>query len=420
MRKLWLFGLLMVLLLVGCSRTKLAPADDVAAQGNEVSWTSNSASVEFSSDDGACVYTTVTVGAAQGTARNIVTGPFSWAFVSISRYDYCADEYLLSASGFATDLAGGELSVNKFSSATFRRTFELYDFVSGGYLDVDIDLTWKGQGKVSHDRTRSRDTFSGYTRKSRTDDASRDAKVMGSVSDGITDFTPGLIGSGTLRQASESIKQRSAPVIEAFGSFPTGILPGESTFLFWFVWGTQPMTLTIDQGIGDVSGKNYAIVSPTTTTSYTLTATNKDGSSTASRTIWVIEADELEPNNSPESAMPVALDYASPGLTITAGDVDWFAFSLTEAATVVADIDAQVHGSFLDSALGLFDDELNQIAYNDIVCNDDDWFCSLDAYLEVHLEPGSYYLAVSGYPDYDFTGAHAQSGFYFLKATASP
>jgi hypothetical protein len=125
-------------------------------------------------------------------------------------------------------------------------------------------------------------------------------------------------------------------------------------------------------------------------------------------------------SDSPGWATPVALDYASSGLTITAGDVDWFTFSLTEATTIIADIDAQVRGSFLDSALGLFDDQLNQIAYNDIVCNDDDSFCSLDAYLEVHLEPGSYYLAVSGYPDYDFTGAHAQSGFYFLKATASP
>jgi hypothetical protein len=125
-----------------------------------------------------------------------------------------------------------------------------------------------------------------------------------------------------------------------------------------------------------------------------------------------VDPDQFEPNDNPGEA--TALDFSHElALTITPGDVDWFTFSLSEAATVIADIDAEVLGSPLDSVLGLFDADLNQIAVNDD-------FDGSDAYLEVRLEPGSYYLAVSGYDDFGFSGNHWREGFYSLKVAAIP
>jgi len=72
------------------------------------------------------------------------------------------------------------------------------------------------------------------------------------------------------------------PVITNFAATPSTISNGQSSTLSWAVSGAT--SLSIDNGIGDVTTKPSVSVSPTTTTTYTLTANNTVGSFTATAT----------------------------------------------------------------------------------------------------------------------------------------
>ena len=71
----------------------------------------------------------------------------------------------------------------------------------------------------------------------------------------------------------------AAPVIGSFTASPASIISGQSATLAWTLSGGAPTTLTISNGVGTVTGTSRA-VSPTTTTTYTLTAANSAASVT--------------------------------------------------------------------------------------------------------------------------------------------
>jgi len=74
------------------------------------------------------------------------------------------------------------------------------------------------------------------------------------------------------------------PQVLSFTADPADIVAGGSSTLRWLVTGAT--TITIAPGVGDVSGTNSAVVSPATTTTYTLTATGA-GSVTDDVTVTV-------------------------------------------------------------------------------------------------------------------------------------
>ncbi|MFH1674773.1 MAG: RHS repeat-associated core domain-containing protein [Pseudomonadota bacterium] len=69
---------------------------------------------------------------------------------------------------------------------------------------------------------------------------------------------------------------------------PDSITLGELSTLTWS--STSADTVTIDNGIGDVAPNDSLIVSPTQTTTYTITATNSAGSAQSSATITLVAA----------------------------------------------------------------------------------------------------------------------------------
>ena len=77
----------------------------------------------------------------------------------------------------------------------------------------------------------------------------------------------------------------TAPAINSFSANPTVIQLGGSAGLNWNVSGAD--TITIDNGVGNVTASGSRTVTPTKTTTYHLTATNKAGSTTAAATITV-------------------------------------------------------------------------------------------------------------------------------------
>jgi hypothetical protein len=96
----------------------------------------------------------------------------------------------------------------------------------------------------------------------------------------------------------------TAPIINSFSASPSTITVGESSTLSWSV--TDATSVTINNGIGPVALTGTTAVNPTTTTTYTLTATNAAGSVTATTTVTVSSA-----------VTGVTLDQAT--MTLTAG-----------------------------------------------------------------------------------------------------
>jgi hypothetical protein len=94
-----------------------------------------------------------------------------------------------------------------------------------------------------------------------------------------------------------------APTITAFTATPAGIAPGQASTLSWTVLGA--VSLSVDQGVGGVTGLAGAAVQPATTTTYTLTATNPTGSTTATAVV---------------ALPPINLAYSSPHAVYTAGE----------------------------------------------------------------------------------------------------
>jgi bacillolysin len=116
--------------------------------------------------------------------------------------------------------------------------------------------------------------------------------------------------------------------------------------------------------------------------------------------------DPHEPNNTPGQATPIGY-----GTTLTdpdicpAGDVDYYRFSGNAGDTIIADIDAQSIGSYLDSYLYLY----NTDGSTELTHSDD--YDGLDSRI-VYVLPanGTYYLMVREYshpneggPDYFYT-----------------
>jgi sugar lactone lactonase YvrE len=90
--------------------------------------------------------------------------------------------------------------------------------------------------------------------------------------------------NGTRFNQSVTVTVVSPPVIASFTANPAKISTGQSSTLQWNVVGATT-GLTIDNGIGDVTGKTSIVVSPTATTTYTLTATDTQGGLSASSTL---------------------------------------------------------------------------------------------------------------------------------------
>src|SRR6185437_10448824 len=84
------------------------------------------------------------------------------------------------------------------------------------------------------------------------------------------------------RAVTVTVTGPAAPVIGSFVAVPAFIKAGETSTLSWSLSGADSVSITADVGasLGAVSGTRV-VVSPTATTTYTLSATNAIGTSTA-------------------------------------------------------------------------------------------------------------------------------------------
>ncbi len=111
----------------------------------------------------------------------------------------------------------------------------------------------------------------------------------------------------------------STPTISFFSASPASVTPGSSSTLSWNTSGAT--SLSINQGVGTVTGLTSKSVSPTATTTYILTATNSAGSVTAQTTVTVSPVvTPPTPDTQPPST-PTSLTSSS--ITTTGATLSW-------------------------------------------------------------------------------------------------
>jgi PKD repeat protein len=131
-------------------------------------------------------------------------------------------------------------------------------------------------------------------------------------------------GGNATAQVTVTVSAQAAPVISSFTASPASINAGGSSQLAWSVSGAT--SLSIDGGVGDVTGRSSASVSPTATTTYTLTATGAGGTRTATATVTVTSA-----------SAPVIASFTASPASISAGGSSQLAWSVSNATSVSID-----------------------------------------------------------------------------------
>jgi hypothetical protein len=115
----------------------------------------------------------------------------------------------------------------------------------------------------------------------------------------------------TISNVTATPPPNPAPTVNSFAVSPTKINQGASATLSWDV--SNASSVSINQGIGNVSAKSSGVVKPSVTTTYTLTATNSGGTTTRSATLTVVT-----PTATPKPATPTPKPTVAPTTIATA------------------------------------------------------------------------------------------------------
>lgn len=183
-------NVVVVLILVLAVFAQPSPAR--AGGGLGLSFRGPSAIGSFQSVTG-CLLTETFVIASRFKQRD-ARGPadsVSFASVTVSQFDLCADTLVLYAYGTASPLAAGALQISsKLDTGRLVTTVPVFDEISGASFDLAVDLRWTGTGALSRQQTTTHFHTPGCRTNSHLQSRSRPAEASGSVSDGVTEFTP--------------------------------------------------------------------------------------------------------------------------------------------------------------------------------------------------------------------------------------
>jgi hypothetical protein len=123
------------------------------------------------------------------------------------------------------------------------------------------------------------------------------------------------------------VQSPDAPIINMFDANPAIISKGGLTSLKWDI--TNAQSISISPNVGSVSPTGTKTVSPGTSTTYVLTASNAKGSSSASVTIMV--------EKRYSTLLPVVMGFTIKPRTITENDTCSFAWDIYGADNVSID-----------------------------------------------------------------------------------
>jgi hypothetical protein len=121
--------------------------------------------------------------------------------------------------------------------------------------------------------------------------------------------------------------------------------------------------------------------------------------------VQAIGPDVAEPNDLEARATELTLGTSTPQLSLVPRDVDWFRFELSSRHHVTLYLRPQDIGIGTDYLMWLLDDT------GQVLWRADDGYARID----IALDAGAYSVAVSGTPDWDRVGDHAQAFLYELE-----
>jgi hypothetical protein len=183
-------NLVVVLMLVLAAFAE--PSTASAGGGLGLSFKGPSAIASFTNVSG-CLLTESFVIASEFDHRD-ARGPAtttSFASVTVSQFDLCAETQVLYAYGTASPLAPGGLQIsNQLDSARLITTVSVFDEISGTTFDVSVDLHWTATGPLSRQQTTTHLHTPGCISNSHMQSRSSPAEATGTISDGLTNFTP--------------------------------------------------------------------------------------------------------------------------------------------------------------------------------------------------------------------------------------
>lgn len=132
-----------------------------------------------------------------------------------------------------------------------------------------------------------------------------------------------ISASGALGTASKSVVLvvNPAPIVINLSANPTVLMSGGSAALQWNVMGADQVS--IDQGIGNVPVSGNQLITPTQTTTYTLTASNTSGILTKSFVVTVNP--------------PIVADISSSPANINVGQSSTLTWNVSGADSVTID-----------------------------------------------------------------------------------
>jgi hypothetical protein len=144
----------------------------------------------YSTDPSGCVVTEVNLLSTQHYFQSPPGPGAEGPFVSLQvfQYNVCTGEQLISASG-GTQAANIQVD-RKLNWAALSATVNVWEDVSQTYQDIYLDLTWTATGPSVHLNDHFHFKSPGCHLMARSNGIYRPATASGSVSNGITNFTP--------------------------------------------------------------------------------------------------------------------------------------------------------------------------------------------------------------------------------------
>ena len=143
-------------------------------------------------DPSGCILTRVDLFTAEAMIQSPPgrKAPFSSMNLFLSQYDVCTDTPLLAAEG-VKDLAEPDLQISsKLAGATLNTTITMLDSLTGNTFDLSVDLSWTGIGPLRREHSGFHFGDRECRINSRFKGTFRGAEAFGTVSDGVTNFTP--------------------------------------------------------------------------------------------------------------------------------------------------------------------------------------------------------------------------------------
>jgi hypothetical protein len=145
-------------------------------------------------DESGCVETDTFVSANLPSYQQLPGAPVTTgvASVNIFEYDSCTDTTILDASGLTESLPAGALQVSRqLDRASLVMTLPMTDIDTNATFSVDVNIVLVGTSTIHRDDVNSNDLYGrGCHVLNRWKGSGRTAAASGTVSDGVTNFTP--------------------------------------------------------------------------------------------------------------------------------------------------------------------------------------------------------------------------------------